>query len=533
MHHNNLNVLICGGGVSAHVAAFWLAEAGATVTIVEKEPGPPKHGGQCADIRGPAIMVMEGMGIEEPIKACRTKEVGLQKIGTDGSVLATFDASHDEKAQGFTSEYEVRRSDLARILQDTIQDDVKLVYDEWIKDIDEDTSVEEDKRQVKVSFANGLPDASYDLVIGADGMASHTRSLVTGRPKRDDTRGLGGYCAYFSMPRGPTDSMDHSRFYNADHGRSILLRPISESEMSVCIALTGHHDPRLQDAADNGPVQRQKALMEEYFELSDAGWESHRILEAMKLSEDFSFQEIAQVHMRTSWSWDKIVFVGDAAYAPSPVTGMATSAAIYGAYVLAGEIGNHPGDIPAALHSYENIMRPYVEDIQQLPYGAVAMANPQTSWGVHVLNAVAATVSTLRLQRLGGYMPHLTKGEDKIPPAYNWAPAHAELTTLNGILSTFKDQVAHRPGAQVGSGGPAAVKPKLEQPAQTSEGKDFAPQPSTPAAQTSPQPSSSQTPRSPAPQPSPRCAEQATSPVQNSAPAPAQALAPPAAADKA
>ena len=511
MHKNNLNVLVAGGGVAGHVAAYWLAEAGATVTIVEKAPGP-RHSGQSVDIRGPAIMVMEGMGIEDAIKKCHTAEKGIQKIGTDGAVLATFDASGDDHHQGFTGEYEILRSDLARILQDTIQDDVCLHYNEWIKDIDEVDG------QVTVSFANGLPDAKYDLVVGADGMASHTRSLVTGRPKRDDTHGLGGFCAYFTMTRGPTDSADHSRFYNANHGRSIMLRPINEKEVGAYIALTGHHDPRLQDAADNGPVSRQKALMEEYFELADAGWESRRVLEAMKISEDFYFQEIAQIRMRTSWSWDRIVFTGDAAYGPSPVTGMATSAAIYGAYVLAGEIGNHPENIPAALKSYENIMKPYINEIQQVPYGAVSMAAPQTDLGVHALNAVAATISTLRLQRLGAYLPHLTGGEDYMPPAYNWAPAHAELTTLNGLLTQFKGAQGERP--HIGTGGPNGTQPELHPdnfPRQSFSGK----MPKTPSAQTSPMPVL-QTPKSPV---SPRCYE-------NAAPSPATALAPSPVADK-
>lgn len=59
--------------------------------------------------------------------------------------------------------------------------------------------------------------------------------------------------------------------------------------------------------------------------------------------------------------------VGDAGYAPSAYTGTGTSLALIGAYVLAGEISQQRDDIPAALASYERVLRPYVESVQKLP----------------------------------------------------------------------------------------------------------------------------------------------------------------------
>ena len=67
------------------------------------------------------------------------------------------------------------------------------------------------------------------------------------------------------------------------------------------------------------------------------GWEFPRILEEMKGVDDFYFDVLRQVHMEC-WSNDRVVLTGDAAWAPSPLSGIGTSLAIVGGYVLAGEI---------------------------------------------------------------------------------------------------------------------------------------------------------------------------------------------------
>ena len=95
-------------------------------------------------------------------------------------------------------------------------------------------------------------------------------------------------------------------------------------------------------------------------------------------------QEVAQVRLNR-WSTGRVTVVGDAGYAPSPFTGMGTSIAFIGAYVLAGEISRQPNNIQAALESYERVLRPYVESIQKLPPGIPWIVNPQSKLGIRVL----------------------------------------------------------------------------------------------------------------------------------------------------
>ena len=82
--------------------------------------------------------------------------------------------------------------------------------------------------------------------------------------------------------------------------------------------------------------------------------------------------------------------MGDAAYCPSPISGMGTSLALTGAYVLAGEILKHKDDSSpvAAFESYMEVMRPRVEKAQKLAPGVPAMVYPQTTWGLMILRGV-------------------------------------------------------------------------------------------------------------------------------------------------
>jgi 2-polyprenyl-6-methoxyphenol hydroxylase-like FAD-dependent oxidoreductase len=113
----------------------------------------------------------------------------------------------------------------------------------------------------------------------------------------------------------------------------------------------------------------------------------------MEHAEDFYVQQVAQVKM-PSWHKGRTVLLGDAGYCPAPVSGLGTTMAIVGAYVLAGCLVTHEHDLSRALEQYEVDMRPFVESAQKLPPGVPAIATPQSEWGVWALRRVLATVDT-------------------------------------------------------------------------------------------------------------------------------------------
>jgi 2-polyprenyl-6-methoxyphenol hydroxylase-like FAD-dependent oxidoreductase len=121
---------------------------------------------------------------------------------------------------------------------------------------------------------------------------------------------------------------------------------------------------------DRRNPDEQRALLAKHF--AGAGWQCDALLSAAAEADDFYFDSFAQVQMPTI-SRGRVTLAGDAGYCASPLSGMGTSLALVGAYVLAGELG--PADsfdgqrIPAALKRYEDLMRPYIARCQDLPNG--------------------------------------------------------------------------------------------------------------------------------------------------------------------
>ena len=111
----------------------------------------------------------------------------------------------------------------------------------------------------------------------------------------------------------------------------------------------------------------------------------------MATSIDFYLQEVAQVKM-DKWSKGRVALLGDASYCPSPISGMGTSVAVVGAYILAGEIARHQ-DHNDAFASYETLLRQYTTKAQSLPPGAPHFATPQTEWGIWILHRVLSAAS--------------------------------------------------------------------------------------------------------------------------------------------
>ena len=124
-------------------------------------------------------------------------------------------------------------------------------------------------------------------------------------------------------------------------------------------------DPITYDRHD---LDEQRQILLNRF--AGAGWECDALLAAAEEADDFYFDSFAQVHM-PSWSSGRVALVGDAGYCASPLSGMGTSLALVGAYILAGELG--PADsldaerIQTALAHYQTKMRPYVDKCQDLP----------------------------------------------------------------------------------------------------------------------------------------------------------------------
>lgn len=236
-------------------------------------------------------------------------------------------------------------------------------------------ALEELPHGVKVRFEQG-GEETFDLVIGAEGVGSHTRKLVFGDEAR--RRSFNLYTAYFTIARAPGDGRQ-MRWFNAPGGLCVCLRP---DNLGTTRALLSFQEA--PSGYEKLPPAAQKQLLKEKF--GGLGWETPRILAALDDAPDLYFDQISQVKM-PRWSKGRISLVGDAAYCASPISGMGTSLGMCGAYVLAGELGRH-ADHAQAFAAYEKVMRPYVDQAQSVPLFAPRLASPHSRAGIAIGHAL-------------------------------------------------------------------------------------------------------------------------------------------------
>ena len=370
MSESKKKILITGASIAGPCAAFWLSRQGFEVTVVERAPRF-RTGGQNIDIRGPGQTVIDLMGLRVEIEKATTGELGLEFIGADGQTTARFPR---HGGTSFTSDIEILRGDLARIFVEATEPAVEYRYGRHV------TAVEDREDGVTVTFDDAEQE-DYWLLINAEGIGSKTRSLVFGDEAAIDF--LGVYTSYFFVPREEGDT-DWAQWYNAEGGRMVILRPGTPDSLSA--SFNFHTNERGLEKLD---ADTQKKMVQDL--LRDAGWKCARLAEHVSEDDDFYFGALSQVKA-PRWSKGHCVMIGDAAHCPSPLTGMGTTLAIVGSYVLAGELSRKP--LAEALASYEKIMRPYVEETQKLPPGVPRLAYPKSRLGVRALNtAVAAAAS--------------------------------------------------------------------------------------------------------------------------------------------
>jgi len=354
-------ILVSGAGIAGATAAYWLREAGFSVTVVERAPAP-RPGGQTVDLRGAGRTVVERMGLLGQIRARTVTQRGIAWVDAFGRHRAEMPVDAFG-GRGIVSADEILRGDLGAILYDVSRPGVSYLFDDTITDLKQDTD------GVLVSFEKA--DARrFDVVVGADGLQSAVRRLGFGQ-QQTALHPLGLINAWFTIP-ADVDLADWYLMHNAPAGRVVSIRPGRlPGEQKAALSV------RSTEAFDRGDIGSQLELLERHF--ANVGWEAPRLLRAARTAPDFYLDSMGQVRL-DRWSRGRVVLLGDAGYCPSPLTGLGTSLALVGAYILAGELAAASADPTAATElqamqgafdRYEIRMRPYVEQSQELPPGGV------------------------------------------------------------------------------------------------------------------------------------------------------------------
>jgi 2-polyprenyl-6-methoxyphenol hydroxylase-like FAD-dependent oxidoreductase len=368
-------VLISGAGISGPALAYWLHRSGCTVTVVEKA-GAPRAGGYPVDVRGTATEVVRRMGVLPRLRDAHIDSRRITFLHPDGGELASV--SPRAVAGGVEGrDLEVRRGDLTASLYGIVRDDVEFLFGDSIDRFDQTG------HGVDVSFRGGGR-RTFDLVVGADGMHSHTRDSLFG-PESQFQRYL-GYCfALFTMQN--TFGLAHELVLWNAPGRAAALYAVGDGDLH---AFLNFHRPEPPLDALRDPGARRDLVAEVF---AGAGWQVPRMVAAARAADDLFFDTAAQIRM-PRWSRGRVALVGDAAYAPSFLTGQGTSLALAGAYMLAHALATHR-DHAAAFAAYERGTRAFVTANQALVADGGARLFPTTARALEQRNSMLRGLVTL------------------------------------------------------------------------------------------------------------------------------------------
>ncbi len=364
---NNQNVLISGASIAGPALAFWLKRYGFTPTVVEKAPAL-RAGGQAIDVLGTATEVVRRMGLLERVQEFSTGKRGTSYVDADGRVRATV-SSEVFNGVGANGDTEIQRGDLAWVLYEATRDDIEYIFGDSIAELSQDDN------GVHVTFEHGAP-RTFGLVIGADGVHSHTRGLVFG-PESRFLRHMGYYISIYTIPN----------FLNLDHWEQDYNTPgkiagaYSARENAEAKAIFAWASDELD--YDYRDITAQKRIVAQTY--ADQGWQVPRLLSHLDAARDFYFDAMAQIRM-DSWHRGRVTLVGDAGYCASPLSGQGADLSLVGAYVLAGELAAAAGDHVVAFARYEQEMRPMVDACQKFAEGVGAWYAPPNNAMIRIRN---------------------------------------------------------------------------------------------------------------------------------------------------
>jgi 2-polyprenyl-6-methoxyphenol hydroxylase-like FAD-dependent oxidoreductase len=381
------HVLISGIGIAGPTLAYWLAQYGFTVTLVDRAPAM-RTGGYVIDFWGLGYDIADRMGLAPEIDRVGYHMRELRMVGDRGQRLAGFGTRVFSELTGgrFAT---LPRSDLSRLIFRTIESSTDILFN------DEIVCLREESERVSVAFQHAS-ERHFDLVIGADGLHSRVRRLAFGNQERFEKHL--GYTAAAFEATGYLPRDEQVYVVYGLPGRQ-LARFALRGDRTLFLFVFANDHPQ---PADPDSIEEQKALLRERFR--DGGWECQRILDELGRAPDLYFDRVSQIRM-DHWSQGRVALVGDAAACVSLLGGQGSALAMTCAYVLAGELRRANGRHEVAFSNYERRLRSFIASKQNSAGRFVRSFAPRTRHGLVLRNAV------LNAFRIPG-LARLTLGRD-------------------------------------------------------------------------------------------------------------------------
>lgn len=374
-----LEAIVIGGGIAGPAAAMALQRIGVKVSVYEAygQPGGPQSGSPTGGmaLAPNGMHVLSQLGLAEATRRAGAVLSDACYRNAAGTLLATHPyGREDTYGQPVVA---MARAALARVLAEALVDrGIPLHYHKRLVSLEERAG-----ERVVATFADGTS-AEADLVIGADGIHSKTRTLILDQAPAPEFVGVIGYGGFVSdRVVSPPDPADRQRM-NMTFGRSGMFgycKALEEPSTWMWWITLARETAPSRAELEAIPTETLRADLLRHC----AGW--HQPVEDfLRGSESIARVKVFDVQELPAWSRGRVVLIGDAAHAMSPNSGQGASTALedalYLAHLLQAASATAP-DLTEVFARFEQERRPRVEKInaearrmgqQKKPIGPVA-----------------------------------------------------------------------------------------------------------------------------------------------------------------
>jgi 2-polyprenyl-6-methoxyphenol hydroxylase-like FAD-dependent oxidoreductase len=340
-------ILIVGGGIAGLTAAIALRQRGFSPELIECEPAWRAAGAGIA-LQPNAMRLLRALGVGAAVEQAGAPLQRFKYCTSQGEVLAEIDLVELWKEVGRGAG--VERTKLQEALLRALTG-AQCRLGTWI------TTLGPKKGSVGVRFSDGRSE-DYDLIVGADGIRSSVRSFSIS----DAAPSYTGQMGWRSLAPIRRDTPDEVQFWLGD-GCFFGLFPVSNKHtygFGYINELERRHD------LAQGRLERLRERFAAFGGLVKA------YLATLEREEQIHWAAIESLEL-DHWHEGRVVLIGDAAHASSPMMGQGGCMAIEDAAVLA-ELLQSSESVEAALNAYVLRRRARVDWVQRQSCGVLGQS---------------------------------------------------------------------------------------------------------------------------------------------------------------
>ncbi len=330
--------LIVGAGICGLCCAWWLANQGWKVIVVERNKNPLNYNGYRLSLSGPGLEVAKHMGIYESLKSRNlnfSKYISIYRNKKKAKIIERRTDDDDGLI--------LMRTDIVEVIYQSVISLIEIKVGEHIKSFSDNG----DKVIIELSDSSK---ETVDLLIGADGIYSSTRNMLFGSDIKH-IEPLGHHIAMFCIP--DTFKLNQSLRIYKRNNHTIQLFPLPNN--NLCAEYYWKETDKLTIEYDNNRELLKKIFIEMHPDVCDLvdSLPKHHAL----FSDALYFTNIP------TWSKGRTILLGDSAHAVSPYSGQGASMALTSAWLLAKMLQQY--NPLTALQQHEKVLRPIIIDLQK------------------------------------------------------------------------------------------------------------------------------------------------------------------------